>query len=300
MINTGTLDVDWSQPVSSKLRNDGQSSCDFDWSQPLSTKLSGQSSSDFDWSQPVSSKLDNGETSSSFDWSQPVSNTPSGYEQTNDKLNGIDSPSSGFKDKETSSGLDWSQPVSAVLGGTGLQDTSIRAEYNGPSTVDEGFMDTSNEINDSNAVEKSGEVANSSESQNNDAIAQRLKFRACLKLVVEELCTLPHHCEIHNKDLRSTFTAWLKKELDLIHRICDFKRDGTKTKSLLPLRMSTPTPLETGKVSFKPLFHSSQKPIRKLAASSFTYCDWMKVLAASLRVGFCDKWKRAFKPTCGN
>ena len=31
----------------------------------------------------------------------------------------------------------------------------------------------------------------------------------------------------------------------------------------------------------KPLFHSSQKPTRKLAASAFKYCDWMKVLAAS-------------------
>ena len=32
----------------------------------------------------------------------------------------------------------------------------------------------------------------------------------------------------------------------------------------------------------KPLFHSSQKPTRKLAASAFKYCDWMKVLATSL------------------
>ncbi len=45
----------------------------------------------------------------------------------------------------------------------------------------------------------------------------------------------------------------------------------------------------------KPLFHSMQKPTRKLAASAFKYCDWMKVLAASLRVGFCDEWKRALK-----
>ena len=45
----------------------------------------------------------------------------------------------------------------------------------------------------------------------------------------------------------------------------------------------------------KPLFHSSQKPTRKLAASAFKYCDWMKVLAASLRVGFGDEWKRAFR-----
>ena len=46
----------------------------------------------------------------------------------------------------------------------------------------------------------------------------------------------------------------------------------------------------------KPLFYSSQKPTRKLAASAFKYCDWIKILAASLRVGFGDEWKRAFKP----
>ena len=42
------------------------------------------------------------------------------------------------------------------------------------------------------------------------------------------------------------------------------------------------------------LFHLSQKPTGKLAASAFKYCDWMKVLAAGLRVGFCDEWRRAF------
>ncbi len=26
------------------------------------------------------------------------------------------------------------------------------------------------------------------------------------------------------------------------------------------------------------------------------YCDWMKVLVANLQVGFCDEWKRGFKP----
>ena len=49
----------------------------------------------------------------------------------------------------------------------------------------------------------------------------------------------------------------------------------------------------------KPLFHSSQKSTRKLAATAFKYCDWMKVLAASLRVGFCDEWKRALKLSAG-
>ena len=84
-------------------------------------------------------------------------------------------------------------------------------------------------------------------------------------------------------------------------------------------------------VPVKPLFHLSQKPTRKLAASAFKYCNqWMKVLAASfvldlslfpthrakvnsqrvlsnidcmkvlaanLRVGFCDEWKRAYRPS---
>ena len=45
----------------------------------------------------------------------------------------------------------------------------------------------------------------------------------------------------------------------------------------------------------KPRFHSSQKPTRKLTESAFKYCDWMKVLEASLQVGFCDEWKRAFR-----
>lgn len=273
MINTGTLAMDWSQPVSNRLRNDGQSSSDFDWSQPLSTKLSGKGQNSSDWSQPVSSKLTgNDQTSSTFDWSQPVSAALSSSGNTNVVLNATDSvsPQSGFKDNlvsnETNSGFDWSQSVSAVLGGSGLQDTSNRTEYNDPSSAKDGVVDSNNERNDAdNSQNTSRELhlsenerpiedcnaINSSESQNNDAIAQRLKFRACLKLVVEELCTLPHHCEIHNKDLRSTFTAWLKKELDLIHRICDFERDGTKTESLLPLKVSTPTAVETGRVSLK-------------------------------------------------
>ena len=41
--------------------------------------------------------------------------------------------------------------------------------------------------------------------------------------------------------------------------------------------------------SLKPLFHLSQNPTRKLAASAFNFCDWMKVLPASLRVGFYEE-----------
>ena len=46
------------------------------------------------------------------------------------------------------------------------------------------------------------------------------------------------------------------------------------------------TPVKNQGKILKPLFHSPQKSTRKLAASAFKYCDWMKVLAASVRVGF--------------
>ena len=47
-----------------------------------------------------------------------------------------------------------------------------------------------------------------------------------------------------------------------------------------------------GLVKIKALFHSSQKPTRKLAARTFIQSQYLKALATSLRVGFCDEWKR--------
>ncbi len=44
--------------------------------------------------------------------------------------------------------------------------------------------------------------------------------------------------------------------------------------------------------SLNAVFHSSQKPTRKLAARTFIQSQYVKALAASLRVGFCDEWKR--------
>ena len=47
------------------------------------------------------------------------------------------------------------------------------------------------------------------------------------------------------------------------------------------------------------LFHLSSSTYPKsqlassIAASAFKYCDWMKVLAGSLQVGFRNEWKRA-------
>ena len=41
----------------------------------------------------------------------------------------------------------------------------------------------------------------------------------------------------------------------------------------------------------KALVDSSQNPTRKLAARTFIQSQYLKALAASLRVGFCNEWK---------
>ena len=43
----------------------------------------------------------------------------------------------------------------------------------------------------------------------------------------------------------------------------------------------------------KALFHSSQNPTRKLIARTLIQSQYLKALAASLRVSFRDEWKEA-------
>lgn len=216
MINTGTLNVDWGKPLTSsnsahdrsqsssgQPHENGQSSADFDWSQPVSGTLMtiGEKSSDVDWSQPAS-----GPDKISFDWSKPISGALNGYDETD---------------------TDRSLPLS----GTGDDNTS--SKQNDDNKV-------SNELNGEDFPEaraKSGTL----HAKKHEAITQRLKFRACLKLVVDELCSLPHHCEINNEDLRSTFQSWLKKEVDLIHKICDIEQDYASFESLMSLIVTSPT-----------------------------------------------------------
>ncbi len=47
----------------------------------------------------------------------------------------------------------------------------------------------------------------------------------------------------------------------------------------------------------KTLFYSLQKQTCKLAARTFIQSQYLKALAASLRVGFCDECERGFNPT---
>ncbi len=78
-----------------------------------------------------------------------------------------------------------------------------------------------------------------------------------------------------------------------VSAVCD--KNGSNLRYLtLPNTTDFPTGLALYQQSmaFKPLFHSSQKLTRKLAVRTFIQSQYLKGLAVSLRVGFCDEWKR--------
>ena len=50
----------------------------------------------------------------------------------------------------------------------------------------------------------------------------------------------------------------------------------------------------TSNALFNALFHSSQNTTRKLASKTFIQTQYLQALGASVRVGFCDEWKRGF------
>lgn len=56
-----------------------------------------------------------------------------------------------------------------------------------------------------------------------DVIAEQLKFRACLKILMTELRTLATGYEVDGGKLRFQLYNWLEKEIEAMHRICNYK-----------------------------------------------------------------------------
>ena len=56
-----------------------------------------------------------------------------------------------------------------------------------------------------------------------DVIAEQLKFRACLKILMTELRTLATGFEVDGGKLRFQLYSWLEKEIGAMHRICNYK-----------------------------------------------------------------------------
>lgn len=56
-----------------------------------------------------------------------------------------------------------------------------------------------------------------------DVIAEQLKFRACLKILMTELRTLATGFEVDGGKLRFQLYNWLEKEIAAMHKICNYK-----------------------------------------------------------------------------
>uniref|UniRef100_A0A3Q4IG57 Dmx-like 2 n=1 Tax=Neolamprologus brichardi TaxID=32507 RepID=A0A3Q4IG57_NEOBR len=59
-----------------------------------------------------------------------------------------------------------------------------------------------------------------------DVIAEQLKFRACLKILMTELRTLATGFEVDGGKLRFQLYNWLEKEIAAMHKICNYKEES--------------------------------------------------------------------------
>ncbi|ELK36050.1 DmX-like protein 2 [Myotis davidii] len=147
------------------------------------TLSDGKSSSGIDWSNV---------TSSQFDWSQPV-----------------------VKIGEEPLTLDWGEDHDSALEeedavGLVMKSTDVKGKdrQEDQKASDPNMLLTPQEED----TEGDTEV---------DVIAEQLKFRACLKILMTELRTLATGYEVDGGKLRFQLYNWLEKEIAALHEICN-------------------------------------------------------------------------------
>ncbi|XP_031668204.1 dmX-like protein 2 isoform X2 [Oncorhynchus kisutch] len=138
--------------------------------------------------------------------------------------------------EESSATLDWSQPLVKV------EDDGLQLDWgddkNDEDDTDGGLTMKKTDV-ETKADEGSGGVRppglQREDSQNHlcsqgesevDVIAEQLKFRACLKILMTELRTLATGYEVDGGKLRFQLYSWLEKEIGAMHRICNYKVTG--------------------------------------------------------------------------
>uniref|UniRef100_A0A8K9V4L1 Dmx-like 2 n=1 Tax=Oncorhynchus mykiss TaxID=8022 RepID=A0A8K9V4L1_ONCMY len=135
----------------------------------------------------------------------------------------------------SSATLDWSQPLVKV------EDDGLQLDWgddkNDEDDTDGGLTMKKTDV-ETKADEGSGRVrppglatyfqnhlCSQGESEV-DVIAEQLKFRACLKILMTELRTLATGYEVDGGKLRFQLYSWLEKEIGAMHRICNYKDGG--------------------------------------------------------------------------
>ncbi|XP_056112669.1 dmX-like protein 2 isoform X1 [Rhinichthys klamathensis goyatoka] len=126
------------------------------------------------------------------------------------------------------SAVDWGQPV------VKMEDESLQLDWEDNKEEDEdedgGLTMKKAEVEDEEAKKPSKSAAlqreDSKAESEVDVIAEQLKFRACLKILMTELRTLATGYEVDGGKLRFQLYNWLEKEIEAVHHICNYKVEG--------------------------------------------------------------------------
>ncbi|XP_053318196.1 dmX-like protein 2 [Spea bombifrons] len=169
------------------------------------------------WSSVKSlSKLVHTEERSGSDWLTPVSTKTSNYE---DSITNLDWGIPSFKIEDEPLQLDWGEDKgSEDEDDSGLVLKSFDSEEKRPNQKEASVEILPVE----NIKPKGSEV---------DVIAEQLKFRACLKILMTELRTLATGHEVDGGKLRFQLYNWLEKEISAMHKIFNHETDSKEYTS---------------------------------------------------------------------
>uniref|UniRef100_A0A8C5AAZ5 Dmx-like 2 n=1 Tax=Gadus morhua TaxID=8049 RepID=A0A8C5AAZ5_GADMO len=125
--------------------------------------------------------------------------------------------------------LDWSQPLVQI------EDDGLQLDWGKEKDEDEDDDDDEDgglTMKKPEAETKAEPISQTlkEESQGEsevDVIAEQLKFRACLKILMTELRTLATGYEVDGGKLRFQLYNWLEKEIGAMHKICNYKRSAS-------------------------------------------------------------------------
>ncbi|XP_019359750.1 PREDICTED: dmX-like protein 2 isoform X3 [Gavialis gangeticus] len=157
--------------------------------------------------------------SSDIAWSKPIS-ASSALESSTD-------PSAQF---------DWSQPALKLDNEPLTLDWGGDEDYSEEEECDDGLLMKGSKLKSENGKDEKSSETNilqtpqeeDSETGNSevDVIAEQLKFRACLKILMTELRTLATGYEVDGGKLRFQLYNWLEKEIAAMHEICNHEAGG--------------------------------------------------------------------------
>eukprot|EP00062_Callorhinchus_milii_P002238 gi/632938237/ref/XP_007904230.1/ PREDICTED: dmX-like protein 2 isoform X2 [Callorhinchus milii] len=153
-------------------------------------------------------------------WPQTASGT-SALDWTTSSSDTLDWGQSVIKVAEEPLKLDWEEDKDESEEDDGLimKDSEIEEKAEGKKKPETPGV--------SQTLQK--EDSSSSASFQVDVIAEQLKFRACLKILMTELRTLATGYEVDGGKLRFQLYNWLEKEISAMHQICNYKTNGKDT-----------------------------------------------------------------------